>query len=298
MPLTVGFLIFAENDTPSRGDVTLFLILIIVAFLALYWLGDTRGRAIFLGLALLALWAVVLVQVGGDSNPVPFQDQISRGAGGVLTPTVTATSDSSTDVSVASLIIGVAMLGTACLLDRGHRQGAATPFVVVGAIATFTGAIALASDKDQLVGGLLLTGAGVLVGLTGSNGHRRASTWIGAIAVAVGLAIVIDDIDGNSEWGTIALAAACAAALLVVGQVLAVRLREPVDGEPPELAAVEAVAPPAATSWSAPAEPPAQPTAELPPLPPGAEPSPPIDEVPTSPPTDERPKPPEPPTVT
>ncbi len=268
VPLAFGFLILGDNDAPSRDDVTLLLVLTLAAYLALYFTGATRGRGVFLGLALFAIWIVILVQVGSEDAIVPFQREL----GGIAASAIGfgggggATSD---DVAVASLVIGVIMLAVALAMDHRHLVGAATPFVAVGAIATIVGAAVLGIDDDRTTGGLLLAGAGVLVGITGGLGQRRASTWLGAAVVAVGLGLVIDDLDGDSQWGTIALAAGCAIVLLAVGHVLAARLREPIDGEPPDavlaplaaLPATEASEPPAPMTWSAPTEPPAQPPA-------------------------------------
>ena len=95
-----------------------------------------------------------------------------------------ATDDDTTDATAAvALVIGLVFLGVGAVLDRKRYEGAATPFVAVGAFEAIVGAIVLGGNDSALLGGLLAIGAGAVVGSSPDGGdRRRATTWIGVLA--------------------------------------------------------------------------------------------------------------------
>jgi hypothetical protein len=227
---------FLGGGSASKGDLTAVFGLTALVFVVCYLLVGTRGRAVFLGLALLFGWLFVLNQVGnnalssvtnGTSITTPF-----GGSSGTSTAFGSTSGGSQSDAGAASLVVGIGFLVGAVGLDRRRLAGAATPFVLVGAIATIVGAVDLGSDSSNTVAGILVAAAGLVVGLVGAHGKRRASTWAGAVTVLVGLLVLIADLAGDSRLGFAALALVCAAGLLAIAIAAGPRLHEPAEPVP------------------------------------------------------------------
>ena len=133
---------------------------------------------------------------------------------------------------------GVARRGV--ILDRRRASGTATPFLVVGSIYAISGAITLGTDIDDVYAtGAFVVLAGLAIGMAGTLGHRRATSWLGAIVLLSGAATVViqgtdDSVSGNGSeevFGAFALIAA--AVLLVIGVLTARISNEPIDGGEP-----------------------------------------------------------------
>jgi hypothetical protein len=78
------------------------------------------------------------------------------------------------------------------------------------------------------VAGLAAAAAGAFIGLVGGAGHRRASTWVGVIAVVIGVGNIIADIT-DEPLGVAGLCLLAALALGGVAVLLAPRLGEQPD---------------------------------------------------------------------
>jgi hypothetical protein len=216
-----------------------------VSYVVLYFFGWTKARAILLAgvLVFFASWVAFEVGDSGGSSPIPFQSEFSTSSNQTNFD-VTDTTDSS---ATAALIVGLVFLGAGAALDRRGYAGAATPFVAVGAIETLAGAIVLGGNESVLLGGFLAIAAGVAVGLVGGRGdRRRATTWIGVIAVFGGCVAIISDIAPSSAAALGGIAFGFALALGSVAWWLAPVLGEPDDGNdaPPP------TAPPSGTAGS------------------------------------------------
>lgn len=236
-PVLWFFAFLGDGESGGNGSVRAILLLCLAVYVALYLLGWTAGRAIFLGLALVFLAAWINFEVAGGDAVAPFQSEVSTETG-IDTPFGDGGSsngfdsiDSDDDTDVVSLILGLAFLGAAAGLDKTGRAGAATPFLAVGALLAVVGAASLGGQESVVLGGLLVAAAGALVGWIGARGEgRRGSVWIGGIVVVFGLLAVIGDL-ANSALGLAGLAALVAAGLVALGIVLAPKLEEPVDGD-------------------------------------------------------------------
>ncbi len=195
---------------------------------------------------------------GSQSNTiVPFQSEIS-GTSSSTDSLGFSTSDSSfsnasdtTDsTATAALVIGLIFLGIGAVLDRRKFEGAATPFIAVGALETIAGAVVLGGNESVLLGGLLAVAAGAVVGIVGARGdRRRATTWIGVLTVFGGLVAVLVDIAPSSAAGVGGIALGFAVGLGVIAWWLAPVLGEPDDGD-------DRPAPPAPTPprWQRPSD--------------------------------------------
>ena len=226
----VWFFAFFGGGSAGRGEIRGVYLLSLVSYLVLYFFGWTKARAILLAGALVffASWVAFEIGDSNSSSPIPFQNEFS-----------TSTSTSNFDVSdttdssaTAALIVGLVFLGAGAALDRRGYAGAATPFVAVGAIETLAGAIVLGGNESVLLGGLLAIAAGAAVGLVGGHGdRRRATTWIGVIAVFGGCVAIIADIAPSSAAAVGGIAFGFALALGSIAWWLAPVLGEPDDGD-------------------------------------------------------------------
>jgi len=267
VPAVWGFAFAGDGDLGS-GALRGIYILTAVTYALLYLVTWAKGRAILLGLFLLVTWAWITSEVSGlDKSGLPFQSIVERESetdlgSGQANPDFhvdengelvfeedsgysfddsgnVTYDDNATESSITSIIIGLLFLGAAFRLDRKGFAGAATPFLVVGAIAAISGAIALGIAEETLLGGgLLVAAAGAAVGFVGGQGmDRRGSTWFGVIVVVLGFVpIVIDVVTGDDFEGGTALgyAAAFAIVALLLGAAAwfaAPRFKEYVDGD-------------------------------------------------------------------
>ena len=246
------FFVFAGDGGGGEGAVRGIYLLSIVSYAVLYGLTWTSGRAILLGLALILAAAWITAEVQGlDRGGIPFGGSVERqsdfqidsGSSGsdFGNDSVFAEEpdDNATATSIVAMVIGLGYLFAAWRVDKKGLAGAATPFIVAGAISTIGGAVGLGVSEETLIGsGILATAAGAAVGFVGGQGlHRRASTWIGVITAVIGLIVVVvgivtgEDGDGGSAWGYAGAFAIVAALLGAVAWYAAPRLSEYVDGD-------------------------------------------------------------------
>jgi hypothetical protein len=233
VPLLWFFTFFGGGDV-GQGEVRGVYLLTLACYLVLYLLTWTKGRAIFLAGALLVFASWAAFEVGDSSSGVvPFQSEISTSSGTTTTDLGFSDVDDTTDATAAvALIIGLVFLATGAALDRRGYAGAATPFVAVGAIETLAGAIVLGGNESVLLAGFLAIGAGAVVGLVGGHGdRRRATTWIGVIAVFGGCVAIISDIAPSSAAAVGGIAFGFALVLGSLAWWLAPVLGEPDDGD-------------------------------------------------------------------
>lgn len=239
IPLVWGFG-FLGDTNGGRGDVRAIYLLTLACYLVLYLVTWTKGRAIFLAgtLLLFASWLSFEVAGSQSNSIVPFQSEISgsssnTGAFGFNTgDSAFSNADDTTDsTATVALVLGLIFLGVGAVLDRRKLEGAATPFIAVGALETIGGAVVLGGNQSVLLGGLLAIAAGAIVGIVAAQGdRRRATTWIGVLTVFGGLVAVLVDIAPSSAAGVGGIALAFAAGLGLIAWFLAPVLGEPDDG--------------------------------------------------------------------
>lgn len=237
-PLVWFFLFFGEGSA-GKGALRGVYLLAMVSYLLLYVFGWTKARAVFLAGVLLffASWIAFEVGDSGSANVIPFQEEISRSSGSSnLGPFGSSSSFSGEDATdttaLAALLVGLVFLAAGAALDRRGYAGAATPFVAVGAVETLAGAIVLGGNNSVLLGGLLAIASGAVVGLVGGHGdRRRATTWVGVVAVFGGCVALIVDIAPSSAAAVGGIAFGFALALGSIAWWLAPVLGEPDDGD-------------------------------------------------------------------
>jgi hypothetical protein len=253
VPPLLFFLTFDENGLPPYSTEGI-LIVSTVAWLGLYLVGPGRGRPLFLGAGLLGLWATVLqlteelfdapyllfgLFLGfgtvdssfddtgssfGDSGdfPVPIEPDFGSGFGRDAPFHVP---DLAT-IGILSLAFGLAYLLVSRRLDRRGLHGVATPFALATIPTLAIGTIAMTDDLEQVGTGLLMMGIGFGLAYHGATMGRRATTWIGGAATALGAAVLLADLaDDGTLVGVLFLAAGVG--LVVGGHALAQAIGEP-----------------------------------------------------------------------
>jgi len=230
---------FFGGGNAGRGEIRGVYLLSLAGYLLLYLLSWTKGRAIFLAGALLAFasWATFEV-ADSSSTVVPFQSELSTSSGstnfGFSQQQTLATQENTDSTATVAMLIGLVFLAVGAALDRKRYEGAATPFIAIGAIETLVGAIVLGGNDSVFLGGLLAVGAGAVVGLVGGRGdRRRATTWIGVLVVFGGCVAILADIAPDSAAGVGLIALGFAVVLGALAYLLAPVLGEPDDGYEP-----------------------------------------------------------------
>lgn len=243
VPLLWFFAVAGDFEGLDRGDARVVLLLSIVSYLALYAAGWTRGRAILLGLALLFAAGWIVFEVADRSIPFGIEqiEGVEPGRDAFEEPRAVfeARDDNTTETAVAEIAIAAVALGVGAALDRRGHMGVATPFVVVGILYGGIGTLTLGLDVgDVYATGAFLAIDGLAVGLTGTSGRRRATSWIGAAVLLTGTVVIVgqatSDVTDDGEaavFGAFALVAA--AVLLVIGILVARAVDEPIDGGEP-----------------------------------------------------------------
>ncbi|MBM3673016.1 MAG: hypothetical protein FJW86_12670 [Actinobacteria bacterium] len=232
-PLLWIYVFLVEGDG-GRGDLRAVYLLTIASYAVFASVVWTRGRGIMIGLFLVVFTAWVLFEVGGDTGgSVPFSDQINTlQAPGPVDLSAFGSGDTTTDVSIASLILGLVYLAAAFRFDRQKLTGLATPFIAVGAFFGIIGAITLGTEgESQMAAGWSAAGIGLVVGVIGGLGlHRRGTTWIGVLFIKGGLVVVAEDIS-NDPLALAGIFLVFAIGLAVIALVSAQKFGEYVDGD-------------------------------------------------------------------
>jgi hypothetical protein len=234
------FVVIGDGDNVGRDDVRIIFLLTIVSYVVFYALTWTRGRAVFLGgaLAVAATW--IISEFADQDSPlgVGAAERVQRS--GVDSPFSLFQDNTVRDVAIATIVVAVVLLATGTVLDRRRRYGAATPFILVGSIYGVVGAFILGTDvEDVYAAGIFIAIAGLVIGLVGSLGRRRGTSWFGAVVLLLGALTVVaqgteDSVSGDggaAVFGAFALVAA--AVLIVLGVLVARGLDEPIDGGEP-----------------------------------------------------------------
>ena len=235
VPLLWVFAIFGD-EAPERGDVRALLLLTLVTFTAIYLLAWTRGRTVFLALALVLLVVWVAFEVAGDNSSLFGSTSVpSLGNGPAIGNGPASFDDTSNATRTAVMLLGFGYLVVGGLLDRARLKGAATPFLVIGALSAIGAGVSLAGEESQFLGGLVAVLIGAAVGLLGAAGReRRGTTWLGLATVFGGAVAILEDISPDEAEGVGGIALAFALVLGALAWWLAPVLNEPDDGNEPE----------------------------------------------------------------
>jgi hypothetical protein len=242
-PLIWIYAFYGNGQTGADGlrGVYLLSAAMYLGFYAWQW---TKGRAVFLGVALFFIASYLEFEVsrqfesGSSATSLPFiggaltnpfgAGQSPTRASSLLTPNAFRTGNITAGVA---LVLGVGFIVAAGLLIRRGFKGVATPLLVVGAIEGFAAAAVFGPNEGSVVlGGLLAAAVGALLALAATGNSRRGSVWIGVIAVVVSILAVLADAT-HDELGRAGYSALVALGLLLVSLLITHRLHEPQDNE-------------------------------------------------------------------
>src|SRR6476646_1335361 len=235
IPQFWAFAVVGDGEGIDRGDVRVILLLSVVTYVVFYLLTWTRGRAILLGLALLLFTNWIVFEVADQSTPLGLgaATQVTRG---LPEPRrLVGQDDKQTETGVTELILAAVLLSGAVVLDRRGRAGAATPLLFVGRLQAVSAAAILGADVDNVyAAGAFVALAGLAIGLAGTVGRRRGTSWVGAAVLLVGALIVVINgtshaVNGEDGAGGVfgAFALVAAAVLLLIGVLVARAAGEP-----------------------------------------------------------------------
>ncbi len=313
VPPLMFFLTFDENSFPPYSTEGI-LIVSTIAWLGSYVVGPGRGRPFFLGAGLIGLWFTIL-QLTEKVFTSPFDligwfffrgggSESFESTGSAIDPTtgeIIIGEDFGDDVGgfegggfdapdvpdlmvigLLSLGLGIAFLLASRWLDKRDRHGTATPFALAALPCLFVGVLAMADDLEAAGSGLLMVVIGLGLAYHGATVWRRATTWVGGGVMALGLAIFLGDMAGDSVTTGGMLFIAGGIGLVFAGHLIASALDEPdemlvtVGGPPVPPGPMRRVAPLVATPEPPPADdaqwapppPPPGPDADDPPIPP------------------------------
>jgi hypothetical protein len=207
LPPFLAFLTYSKNSTPSFGTI---LFLSCVGWTAGYLVGPARGHSLYLGAALIGLW-LWFIEVTEHllSFPTDFLSSLGRvassgtvGRSGSSSSFGLRSAPSATTIGSYTLTFAVAYLVLARVLDHREKRGIATAFTFAGVVTIIFGIAALSDDLQQIGTGVFFAISGLVLGYLGATEGRRATNWIGAILVFVGVtAIVADPFDTPTAFG-------------------------------------------------------------------------------------------------
>ena len=250
VPPLMFFLTFDQEGLPPYSTEAI-LGVSTAAWLGAHLWGPGRGRPFFLGAGLLGLWALVLEVTegvfdapwgllgGGWVAYSPTTEDgmlIEEGMGDASA----MTAPDLMTMGMLTLVLGVAYLVIARVLDGSGHHGTATPFAAATLPLLVTAPLLLADDLDTAGTGLLLAAIGAALALNAAASLRRLTTWAGGALVALGVAVFLTEMTDDATVGGMLFLAA-GIALVFAGHAYAAARNEPDE------MAVTAVAVPVAT---------------------------------------------------
>jgi hypothetical protein len=241
----IWIFVFYGNGQAGSGWLRGIYLLSAAMYLVFYSLLWTKGRAIFLALALLFVASYIEFEVHRQFEAHTSAQTIVPFPGGVLTNPFGAHIGGTTfnnvvartgdDQAIAALALGVILLGTGGALNRKGYRGAAVPFLVIGAIEGFAGAAVIGPNEHSVtLGAMLAVLVAALLALGGAGEGRRGSVWIGVISIVVALLATITAWTHN-DLGLAGYSALMAVVLIGAALVIGPALKEPADGGEPRL---------------------------------------------------------------
>jgi hypothetical protein len=179
VPLVPVAVIILLNSTLAEGNVALPILLVSLAYLALWALPGLRGRQpLLVGAIVFAASGIsVLSSQSTLSNSIKYGDD---GLSDILSSSVS-------NASILSLIVGIALVFAAWQLHIRNWVAIATVFIGTGIYISIVGVGGYLSvgDYGDIASALLITAFGLLLLFVGSATSRRGTSWI-SIALCVG----------------------------------------------------------------------------------------------------------------
>ncbi|MGE0796459.1 MAG: hypothetical protein AB7O29_14095 [Acidimicrobiia bacterium] len=228
-PLLVFLTVDTDRLPPYNTEAILYVSTL--AWLAAWAVGPGRGRPFYLGAALIGVWLSVLQLVEGLFDaPFDAVASVAEDVGPLGGPTggfdgVSSSGPDPSTIGILSLVVGVAFVVIGRILDRSGRVGTATPFAFAAFPTLTVGILSLAPDLETAGTGLLVLVVGAALAYHGATVGRRATTWAGGAATALGAAVFMVDMTDDATIGGL-LWLAAGLALVAAGHAASVMLGE------------------------------------------------------------------------
>jgi hypothetical protein len=254
---SVGILVAATGDSPSRGaivGVSAALIAIawvlrwfvyapevgsaavgmvvvgIAAFAVAATVGDSSTgslTALLMAALFIAAWVApgfrgrnLLLGLGAFALVVAIGALAGGGADQEVVSLPTVVTDSIGRQGAVYLVCAAVLLAGTWWLDRRGFSGAGTALVSAGMVASLVGTALLVQQFGDTSGPLFVSLVGLAVCVVGSHGGRRATTWWGAALLAGGFVAfiaVVVEPDSSTAVGGVGIGAGV---LLVVAPIV------------------------------------------------------------------------------
>ena len=191
----------------NTGDAWALLVIALM-LLAAWALPGFRGRPLMLALgALFVVAAIGRATASGSTRDGAVPRGVTDVIGGQ---------------GAIFLLMGMLLLGGVYLLDREGYAGVATSLVTAAIISSWVGVGQTVPKLDDTPGSLLVIATGLVIGVVGTHGARRATSWIGALITGIGtvsfMYSLMQPFKNSSDVGIMLL---LSGALLVGGAVAA-----------------------------------------------------------------------------
>ncbi len=218
------FVTLAVTPIHTYNGFRMIVLLSIALWVAVFMVGGTRGRALFLALAMLGAWTFAVLEVGhvqdtarvlqsivpfatptydfdqpdcefyeydDEGNFVENQDCAAQYEAASRRPPLP---DYSLGIGLVSLLFAMMFLAGMVTNDGRNANGLGTAFAIPALIAITTAVGAFALKLDSIwFGGVLAMIGGLILGSIG-NGNRRFTTWAGALGVGAGILLFTGDV--------------------------------------------------------------------------------------------------------
>ena len=236
LPAFFGFLTYSKNSAPPFDTI---LLLSCLGWAAGYLAGPSRGHNLYAGAGLVGLWLWFIEmteQVFSFPTNILFDLANAASAGTIDSPSippsdVVLSTPDATVIGLYTLAFAVAYLVGGALLDRRDMRGLATPFTFGGVITLIVGIAVLSDDLEQVGTGIAYTIAGAGLIYLGATEGRRATNWIGAVLVFLGITTVVaDPFDTATAFGFAEIIVGTGA--ILIAHWVATQFHEPPETEP------------------------------------------------------------------
>ncbi len=223
LPVLAGFALLGDENV-DHDAFRAFQVVTIIGWLAIFFVGSLRARAVFLGLALALVWLFALGEAAGGQDAVPglylapapifgsVDDDVTFDESGNFDESGSFDEPSGFDdypgqndrrlpIALVSSVIGIVYLVAVRRLDGTGSPAMATAFAATGGLALAVGVIALGAWLESgAAGGFFAVLAGVFCSWAGA-GRRRWTTWFGAALASVGALVIAGDASDDANDG-------------------------------------------------------------------------------------------------
>ncbi|MDT4911564.1 MAG: hypothetical protein QOC66_692 [Pseudonocardiales bacterium] len=209
VPFTLIFLTFDIENTLS-GDLpfnldAVYIVSVIVWLGSYFFVPGARGRSFLLGASAVGLAGYVGLKAAGDS--------VARTAFSSVSGDGFDTSGTDS-LAAVGLIFGLSYYAIAAFLDKRGHSGAGVAMAYAAFVTTVGGVISAAPSFDQVGTAILLIVLGLALSWYGGFFGRRFTSWAWAVAVVIGVGLLVQKAVPDSYTGA-------GITFLVIGAVLA-----------------------------------------------------------------------------